>query len=1105
MPLPNTPYILSANAWEFITGANYAAMRESLGVGLTDSPEFANLTLTSPSLVSSAPVTISQTWNNAAVTFTGLKVNAAGTSGTNSAAGSVLLDLQVGGATKVSVNKDGSIGGYGYNGLNTSGVGTMQIASGNATFGYHMARDYCVTWGGAATLNGSIEVSLCRDGAANTLALRNGAGVPQAFRVYNTFLGTTANEWFEIDWKTTAGLLKIGTTSGGTGVGRPIELNASGNYINFNIGTIVKFAVASTSNLSYQDFKFNSHNSHDIGASGANSPRNIYVASNIYAAGNVGIGTTNPVADLDIAETWNAPAINVTGASGASGTATITFATQAAAIPVGMTVVVAGINPSGYNGTYVVTASSVTSVSYANATTATYISSGTVQRQFTAMKLNVTDTASDAFSKLLDLQVGGVSQLTLRKNGIVFGSGVYGTPKLNGIDGGNSFFINPFSGNIGLSDTTSIQWGSSSAPYNNQGDTFIKRGGIANLHLGDIDAAAPVAQTLSVQSVVAGTTNTAGVDFTIDGSQGTGTGAGGNLVFRTAPASGSSGSTQNALSTALVLTPTRHLLIGNLSAGFSNTGLLAMGLALGTSGGNTGNVAGEQIIMYSSQAKVGEYVFGTRLKNNSSWQLEWSSTNAATGTTDTIISRGQDVANIQLGAADAATAVAQTLSVQSVIAGTLNTAGANFTIDGSQGTGTGSGGSILFRTAPASGSSGSTQNPFATALTITQAGNVGIGTTAPGAKLQVSYANQVLTGNVTDLDVSAKHHIAAYTPDTAGINVGASLGLGGCYFNNANYITFGAIAGRKELATNNNAQGYLSFLTASNGSGLIERMRIDSVGNVGIGTTAPASALHISGALGVNNTTYDSAAALKLTNTSGSPIISWLLTAGIVGVANNTFSIRQDSTALPALTITSTTNNVGIGTTAPGAKLTVITPFNNYPTDKNPVISLRQSTDNTFGFDWIQDGQNTGDLHLHRVNGGVSTHVLAITRSAGNVGIGINAPTSKLHVAGTIKPEQATITTNATTAITLDISHAGTVLTTSSSSGVTITLPAAGTVGVGYNVMIIQGASGTITVQSGAGNTLNSFGNLYTSAGLHAAICIVCTAANTYNISGNLA
>ena len=92
-------------------------------------------------------------------------------------------------------------------------------------------------------------------------------------------------------------------------------------------------------------------------------------------------------------------------------------------------------------------------------------------------------------------------------------------------------------------------------------------------------------------------------------------------------------------------------------------------------------------------------------------------------------------------------------------------------------------------------------------------------------------------------------------------------------------------------------------------------------GNVGIGTTAPASALHISGALGSNITTYDSAAALKLTNTTGNS--SWLLTSGVIGVVNASFSIRRDSVALPALTI-SGTDNVGIGTTSPTSKLHVV-------------------------------------------------------------------------------------------------------------------------------------------------------------------------------------
>ena len=72
----------------------------------------------------------------------------------------------------------------------------------------------------------------------------------------------------------------------------------------------------------------------------------------------------------------------------------------------------------------------------------------------------------------------------------------------------------------------------------------------ANLQLGAADAAAPVAQTFQVQSVVAGTSNIAGANFTINGSVGTGTGAGGSIIFNVVPA-GTTGTSQNALAEAL--------------------------------------------------------------------------------------------------------------------------------------------------------------------------------------------------------------------------------------------------------------------------------------------------------------------------------------------------------------------------------------------------------------------------------------------------------------------------------------------------------------------------------------------------------------------------
>jgi hypothetical protein len=71
-----------------------------------------------------------------------------------------------------------------------------------------------------------------------------------------------------------------------------------------------------------------------------------------------------------------------------------------------------------------------------------------------------------------------------------------------------------------------------------------------------VAAAAPVAQTLCVQDVVAGTANTAGSNFTIKGSASTGSAAGGSILFQVTPAGGA-GSTQNAFDTALTIGSTR--------------------------------------------------------------------------------------------------------------------------------------------------------------------------------------------------------------------------------------------------------------------------------------------------------------------------------------------------------------------------------------------------------------------------------------------------------------------------------------------------------------------------------------------------------------------
>lgn len=100
-------------------------------------------------------------------------------------------------------------------------------------------------------------------------------------------------------------------------------------------------------------------------------------------------------------------------------------------------------------------------------------------------------------------------------------------------------------------------------------DLTLRRNAAANLALGAADAAAPVGQTLSVQNVVEGTSNTAGANWTFAFSRGTGNASGGAGIWQVAPA-GSSGTAQNALVEAMRLSGEGNLRIGPSTA--SQTG-----------------------------------------------------------------------------------------------------------------------------------------------------------------------------------------------------------------------------------------------------------------------------------------------------------------------------------------------------------------------------------------------------------------------------------------------------------------------------------------------------------------------------------------------------
>lgn len=124
------------------------------------------------------------------------------------------------------------------------------------------------------------------------------------------------------------------------------------------------------------------------------------------------------------------------------------------------------------------------------------------------------------------------------------------------------------------------------------------------------------------------------------------------------------------------------------------------------------------------------------------------------------------------------------------------------------------------------------------------AGNVGIGMTDPANfKLQVAGNVGIGTfGTELRLDNSATV---------------SDAGSGSGFASNGSAVSMGAWAGP------------LTFYSGNNGSAKLERMRIDSSGNVGIGTTDPKAKLEINGKLSVNpSAVIDSVINVRVSNST---------------------------------------------------------------------------------------------------------------------------------------------------------------------------------------------------------------------------------------------
>ena len=115
-------------------------------------------------------------------------------------------------------------------------------------------------------------------------------------------------------------------------------------------------------------------------------------------------------------------------------------------------------------------------------------------------------------------------------------------------------------------------------------------------------------------------------------------------------------------------------------------------------------------------------------------------------------------------------------------------------------------------------------------LRIDSSGRVGIGTSSPSAELDVNGDVKVAAG--TD----SKIYCIGAASNANHLSVGSFNTAGASYF--ISQIAFGS-----DGAFGNN--GVIKFYTAPGSSSTTERMRIDSSGRVGIGTTTPTDNLHL--------------------------------------------------------------------------------------------------------------------------------------------------------------------------------------------------------------------------------------------------------------------
>jgi len=273
--------------------------------------------------------------------------------------------------------------------------------------------------------------------------------------------------------------------------------------------------------------------------------------------------------------------------------------------------------------------------------------------------------------------------------------------------------------------------------------------------------------------------------------------------------------------------------------------------------------------------------------------------------------------------------------------------------------------------------------------------NIGGTKTAEGT---LAAAGGSFTGSVTidgdlivDTDTlfvdASANRVGIGTSPSYTLHVSANVTSGDLvYFNNENAVASDVL----RLNTLGGGSG-TNILDCQAGS--VTKFVVNGLGNVGIGTSSPATELHLVGStpqLRFSPTADTQNCRVEFTNAAGT-VQSWI---GGGGSSGRDMIFYDGPTFANRMTIEGDTGNVGIGTASPAEKLDVSAVA--FSANQDGGIRIGDTGGNwNAGLKVKSDGSGNVRFAIEGTNGAE-----AISVRSGNVGIGTSDPVAELHVSG---------------------------------------------------------------------------------------------------------